>query len=50
LFEKALWTTRMDLRAFWAGHPDFSTIFKECTIVDGDGLEDDQCFDMSSLM
>jgi hypothetical protein len=45
-FVKPLWTNRMDLRAFWAAHPDFSTIFKSCEINDG---LDDQCFDMSSL-
>jgi sodium/potassium-transporting ATPase subunit alpha len=39
----------MDLRAFWAAHPDFSTIFKECAITDSDGTLNDQCFDMSSL-
>jgi len=36
------------MRAFWAAHPDFSNIFKECSIKDGSG-EDSQCFDMSSL-
>jgi hypothetical protein len=48
LFKKPLWTESVDLRAFWAAHPDFSKIFKKCEIMEGTNL-DKQCFDMNTL-
>jgi len=49
VFMKPKWTDSVDLRAFWAAHPDFANIFKKCEIVKEDGGQDIQCFDMNSL-
>jgi hypothetical protein len=48
IFMKPKWTDSVDLRAFWAAHPDFSKIFKKCEITEAGG-PDVQCFDMNSL-
>lgn len=48
-FMKPNWTKSVDLRAFWAAHPDFSKIFKKCEIYNANNKLDDQCFDMNSL-
>lgn len=49
IFMKPKWTDSVDLRAFWAAHPDFAKIFKKCEIVEPNGDLDAQCFDMNSL-
>jgi len=37
------WTERVDMRAFFAAHPDFTNMFKKCEILDADGNPDSQC-------
>lgn len=46
---KADWLAQIDMRAFFAAHPDFSNMFKSCVITDTDGNLDNQCFNMSTL-
>lgn len=50
VFMRPDWYDPYDMRAFFAAHPDFEKMFRNCSIVDSAGNFDTQCWDMSTLM
>lgn len=44
------WTKKdIDLRAFFASAPLFTSMFKECHVLTDSGALDSQCFNMNTL-